>query len=393
MARSSGQSIPKYRKHRATGQAVCTISGRDYYLGPHNSKASKIEYDRLVSEWLAAGRPLSTVVDSELSVNELIARFWKHAQKRYLKNNKPTSELHLIKMVMRPVRKLYGRKPVSEFGPLALKAVRSKLIEKDWARKIVNDATKRIVRMFRWGVAEQLVEPNVLEALRAVEGLRKGTGEARETTPVRPVEEATVKATIEYLPAVVADMVKLQRHAGCRPAEVCSLRPCDLDRSGEIWLYRPASHKTEHRGRERIIFLGPQSQRILSRYLARDVHLHCFRPCESELRRRAKVNSERKTPLSCGNTQGSNQKQKPKRRAGEQYTNDSYRRAIHRACDKAKVERWSPNRLRHSAATEIRREFGLEAAQVILGHSQANVTQVYAERDLAKGLEVAKQIG
>ena len=55
--------------------------------------------------------------------------------------------------------------------------------------------------------------------------------------------------------------------------------------------------------------------------------------------------------------------------------------------------RWSPNQLRHAAATEIRREFGLEAAQVILGHSQANVTQVYAERDLAKGLEVARQIG
>jgi integrase len=55
--------------------------------------------------------------------------------------------------------------------------------------------------------------------------------------------------------------------------------------------------------------------------------------------------------------------------------------------------RWSPNQLCHTAATEIRREFGLEAAQVILGHSQANVTQVYAERDMAKGLEVARRIG
>jgi len=55
--------------------------------------------------------------------------------------------------------------------------------------------------------------------------------------------------------------------------------------------------------------------------------------------------------------------------------------------------RWSPNQLRHAAATEVPREFGLEAAQVILGHSQANVTQVYAERDLAKGVDVARQIG
>jgi site-specific recombinase XerC len=47
--------------------------------------------------------------------------------------------------------------------------------------------------------------------------------------------------------------------------------------------------------------------------------------------------------------------------------------------------RWAPNRLRHSAATEIRKNFGLEAAQVILGHSAADVTQIYAERDMQKG--------
>jgi len=114
-------------------------------------------------EWLVAGRPNATIEDTELSVNELIARFWKQAQKRYRKNGKPTSELHLIQLVMRHVRKLYGCRPVSEFGPLALKAVRLKLIEKDWARKTINDATKRIVRMFRWGVAEQLVESNILD--------------------------------------------------------------------------------------------------------------------------------------------------------------------------------------------------------------------------------------
>ena len=57
------------------------------------------------------------------------------------------------------------------------------------------------------------------------------------------------------------------------------------------------------------------------------------------------------------------------------------------------THQWAPNRLRHTAATEIRREFGLEAAQISLGHSQANVTQVYAERDMKKGIEVARKIG
>ena len=57
MPRIAGASVPKYRKHRSSGQAVCTINGKDHYLGPYGTKASKIEYDRLIGEWLAAGRP------------------------------------------------------------------------------------------------------------------------------------------------------------------------------------------------------------------------------------------------------------------------------------------------------------------------------------------------
>ena len=42
---------------------------------------------------------------------------------------------------------------------------------------------------------------------------------------------------------------------------------------------------------------------------------------------------------------------------------------------------------------EIRRQFGLEAAQVALGHARADVTQVYAERDMALAAEVMRKIG
>jgi site-specific recombinase XerC len=54
---------------------------------------------------------------------------------------------------------------------------------------------------------------------------------------------------------------------------------------------------------------------------------------------------------------------------------------------------WHPNQLRHSFATEARRRFGLEAAQVSLGHAAADVTQVYAERDLTLAARVAAEIG
>ena len=57
------------------------------------------------------------------------------------------------------------------------------------------------------------------------------------------------------------------------------------------------------------------------------------------------------------------------------------------------IERWSPNRLRHTSATEIRRRFGIEAAQVVCGHERADVTQIYAERDLELAKKVARSVG
>ena len=59
----------------------------------------------------------------------------------------------------------------------------------------------------------------------------------------------------------------------------------------------------------------------------------------------------------------------------------------------AGVPHWHPNQLRHLFATEVRRVHSLEAAQVLLGHSQADVTQVYAERDFALAAGVAAKIG
>jgi hypothetical protein len=43
--------------------------------------------------------------------------------------------------------------------------------------------------------------------------------------------------------------------------------------------------------------------------------------------------------------------------------------------------------------TKVRKRFGLEAAQVMLGHQNADVTQIYAERDREKGIEIAREVG
>jgi site-specific recombinase XerC len=54
---------------------------------------------------------------------------------------------------------------------------------------------------------------------------------------------------------------------------------------------------------------------------------------------------------------------------------------------------WHPHQLRHSAGTEIRHKFGLEAAQVTLGHRRLEATQVYAQRNLELAVRVAREVG
>jgi integrase len=388
------QKLPQYRRHAASGNAVVTLSGIDHYLGKHGSKASRVLYDRLLAEWLVNGRATAATNDAApLTIVELSARYWRFAVGYYRKDGRCTGVAPAIKATLRYLKEWYGRERVTEFGPLRLKALRERMVADGHSRRYVNDHVDRIKRMFKWAAGEELVPEETYRALALVAGLRKGRTEAHETAPVLPIGDAVVDLTIAKLSPIVADMVRLQRLTGMRPAEVCILRPIDLDRSGDVWLYRPESHKTEHHGRERVVFLGAKARAILLPYLGRERKAYCFCPAEAERQRREVMHASRKTPLGYGNRPGTNRKPRPAVSAGECYTTDSYRRAIHRACDKAEVERWSPNRLRHTAATEVRAKFGLEAAQIVLGHSAADVTQIYTERDLAKGAEVARQIG
>ena len=170
------------------------------------------------------------------------------------------------------------------------------------------------------------------------------------------------------------------------------MRPCDVDRSDEeVWTYTPVNHKTAWRGDERVIHIGPKARAILEPYMDRPADAFCFSPSESEAVRHKEQRARRKSPVQP--SQRNRRKNKPKRPAGTHYTRDSYRRAINRAAEAAGVQHWFPNQLRHSAATEIRAMFGIEAASTRLGHKSIAVTQVYAEKSAKLSRDVARQIG
>lgn len=386
-------SFPSYRHHKPSGRAVVTLNGKDFYLGTWNSAESREEYGRLIAEWLSNGRQLPDVVPlGQLTVVELLAAYLEFAKTYYVRDGAQTSEYVSVKHVMKPLKKLYGGTMVKDFGPMALKAIRQVMLDGDICRPEINRRILRIRRIFRWGVENELVPPLVLEGLRSVSPLKKGRTTAREPEKVKPVPDAHVDAVLPFVSRQVAAMIELQRLAGMRPGEVVIMRPCDIDRTESTWIYRPTRHKTDYCDHEREIYFGPRAQGVLVPWLLRDATSFCFSPQDAEAERNSIRRQNRKSPMT-----PSQAKRKPKssstRAKRSRYDRDSYRRAIEYGIRKAGVPHWHPHQLRHNCGTKVRREFGLDVAQVVLGHRTAEVTQVYADADRAKALAVMQRVG
>ena len=174
---------PSYRHHKSSGQAVVTICGRDHYLGEFGTPQSRKNYDRLIAEWLAAGRNIDpATMPIGLTITELIAAHWRFAQDYYKKNGRKNVELVKLRIVARPLRRLYGRTPAAEFGPLRLKAIREEFLRSGFSRRYINDQIGRLKRMFRWGAENELVPGRVYRSLQAVAGLRRGRRQAAMAT-------------------------------------------------------------------------------------------------------------------------------------------------------------------------------------------------------------------
>jgi hypothetical protein len=130
MPRTSPDFIPAYRKHKATGQACVTLSGRTFYLGRYGTRESRAEYDRLTSEWLACGRRLPDA-EHGLTMNEVMLAYLRYAAGCYSADGE-TSEVSRVRDALRPLKELFGGLPAAQFGPRKLKAIREAMLAKGW---------------------------------------------------------------------------------------------------------------------------------------------------------------------------------------------------------------------------------------------------------------------
>jgi integrase len=413
--------IPSYRKHKQSGQAIVTLSdgtgGRqDVLLGPYGTKESRVEYARVLAEWEASEKRLTKSAPADVTVAELIALFWPWVNQHYRHaDGTPTTEPGEYKMALRPLNFLYGSAPAAEFKPLALKAVRQLMIDgykhpkygpqEPLARKVINKRISRVRRLFRWAVENEIIPGETLQRLLAVEGLKRGRTDAKETKRVLPVPRALVEETLPVLPRMVADMVRLQLETAMRPGELVVMRLIDIDMTTDekSWRYRPESHKTAHLDHVRIIPIGAIGQAAIRRWLTMDTHAYLFSARRSREEQNAERRQQRKTPLwpSHQRAQAKKKKRTPKRAPKDRYTVTSYARSIARAIQEhnagkpegERLAHWHPHQLRHRRALEIKRIAGLDVARAVLGHQCPALTEHYATLDVEAAAELMAKIG
>jgi integrase len=389
--------LPPYKKHPAKDEARCWVAGKWVYLGKWGSPEAAKAYERLCAE-LHVAKPevIASRKRQDALVSEVISAFLDYAITHYRRpDGDESTELREYVAVLEPLADLYGDVHATEFGPLALQSLRQKLIDRKWCRNRINKQVGRIRRVFKWAAGQEMIPAATYDNLCCVQGLQRGRTDAVESEPVLPVPVADVEKTLPFLNRHQQAIVRLQLVTGMRPGEACRLKWGEIDRTGDIWVWRVVEHKMSHADRTRMIFFGPKAREILEGFvmtgavIAPDEFLFSPRRAREERYAALRLKRKSKVPPS----QQNRKKDNPKRFPLAGYTTSTLAHTIEKAALRAGVTHWHPSQLRHTFATEVRRVHGLEAAQVLLGHARADVTQVYAERDITLAMRVAGEMG
>lgn len=350
------KKLPTYGLHKASGQARIYLDGKHYYLGVFGSEESRRRYGELLARH-TAGLRIDPVApsgnDDKTSIAELLMAFWNHAEMYYrTPEGSPSTELGCLKSALRPLRELFEFSDADEFTPLMLKTVRQKYIEAGWTRKSINKHVSRVRSVFRWGVENGLVTVATWQALKALSPLSAGRSPAIEGRQRRAIDDEHLAAVRTRLGERNQDIVDLLLLTGARPGELLSVTWTSINMANDVWVVDLENHKNRHRGKSRRLYFGPKAQRILLKYVDVPNGRRIF----------------------------------PSRR-------DTLSQAIADACIRAGVPRFVPHELRHTAATRVRDQFGIEAAQATLGHANPDMTSVYAAKLDFLAIQTARNAG
>lgn len=340
--------IPKMTSH-STGQWRVRIEGKTLYLGAVKHEAEK-RYRELIAHLLPfGGANFQAMHNSSVTIGELWDSFIKD-QEAIVSPRWWAKKRDQLKQVEEPLITLYKGLPVQVFGPRCFQEVRKRMaatqIRSKRSRGYVNGLANKLKQVFRWGVGWELVDPTIATRLDAVPSLRPRELGLEDNEQVESVEWPLVEQTLEYLSERNGDVIRLLWMTAARPDELLRMKPGDIVDN----VYRVRHHKTERWNKRRVIPFGPQAMAIIERYL--------------------KVTASIENP-TC------------KLFHWLENSHALYT-AVRRACERAKLPYWFPYQLRHAALSRISLEHGKEIAQLIAGHSSAQMTDRYDHSGLAK---------
>lgn len=403
---SAKSRFPSPIHHKSRNQDVLFLrdpSGkrRMVYLGKHGTPEAERRYREVLAAHLA-GKPIPALPHGRQAASEwpsiaqLVAEFLLHAERYYRDaEGRVSREVTNYKLALRFLIRFHRDTPTDRFTVTDLARLREAIVDEEFGhaldeagrpipgtgkrrcRTYVNACVRRIKQVMRWGTVQRFVPGGVWHELSALSGLSIGRSGARESKPVEAVPWSLVESTVPHLTPTLRAAVLVQWHSGMRPAELLAMTRRQLDTSGPQWIYRPARHKGSWKGRERIVALGPKAQELLRPLVTLDPDAAIFSPAASWQEFREEKRRKRRTAPTRQMRERDAKAGSPAEAEGF-FDVSTYRRAIHRACDRADVPRWSPHRLRHAAGTRLVLQEGLEAARAALGHADSRMTRRYS---------------
>jgi integrase len=237
--------------------------------------------------------------------------------------------------------------------------------------------------------------------------LRKGKAGVKESRPVVPAPWEHARAILPYVAPQVAAMIQVQYLCGMRPGDVTIMRRCDIDTSGEIWLYRPEHHKGDWKENPLVKGIPRAAQQIIKPFFKTDLEAYLFSPKDADAWRRQHWppyhGRKRKTPVYPSELRRRAREKEArshrtaKRAKRDHYDVNTYRRAIEYGFKRAAkagvhIPHWHPNQLRHAIATEVSQTLGQQAAQRWLGHVNLKTTDIYVEKQVRELVAIAREL-
>lgn len=418
---SKSIKIPGLCKHKASGRAVVRLNGKDHYCGVYGTKEANSEYKRLISKWLNSRTSETKFIPTThqtnfygLTINELILHYMNHANDYY--KNSP-SEIKKIVLALKPLREEYGKSLVHEFGPKKLKDLRLKMTyprirtktikdengksikiteEKVLSQRTINQRITIIVRLFSWGNAEEIIPPEypIGAALKLIKPIKNGRLGVKPPKTIHPAKIDDFNKATQYMSKPTRAIMELIRLTGMRSNDACIMRPMDIDKSSDVWVYEPVKFKrSDMTGQpQRKIYLGKNCQEILKPFLEnRPSTSYLFSPKEAMEDKRAQLRLKRKTKVQPSHYD--RRKKDPERQPGLKYSSASLYSAVRNAAKKAGIPEITPTMVRHLFATIVREKYGIENAIKIMGHKHVNTTEIYANFNINKCIEIMREIG